>query len=431
MNKTRSGLLWGLVAAGMMVSCGGPSQNVRTSGAESLGEQALGLEVIRDPQACSGELVPPTGYHQEAAYEPLTTRNAREVAIERARTRLRERLCQGFRCEQVDSAVQTWRVAEDGRQVCVMAVASRQRVAALYAEPRQELEKALATMAGDIARAARSVSDNPVIVIDTITDNGVNGGQRAEWLHGLLLTALGQAGVRTAPVPERWSGLGLPPGVDAVVRSQIVMLPGQETMLEASVRAELAETVRGVGSVQFPQAIAPAMDTETYLPPLPRGTGKVALHMDTRPGGALCHGQNTELWLEASEPLYLRVINLYGKGDGALVVYSTGEETLPINRPISLGAFQAIKATDVPVERFLVVASPTLEGLERFEEIRGACRLPATMARELNLGRNLPAATYDYVTSTDYRLMGGEECAAYSNVPEGDLSAVSRLPACW
>lgn len=427
MSEGRYWVLAGVLAAGLLGGCGGGGVAVQQEG---LAQQKHGLEVIRDPGACSGELVPPTGYHQETAYEPLSTVNAQDVAVERARTRLRDRLCQGFRCEQVDGLVQTWRVAEDGKQACVMAVASRQRVAALYTEPRQELERALEAMAGEIARSAGGAA-GPVIVIDGITDNGVKGGQRAEWFHGLVLSALGKTSARTISTPDRWSGLGMPEGVDGVIESQIIVLPGQEAMLEVSLRVTLGDVVRGLGSVQFPQAIAPAMDTETYLPPLPRGTGKIALHMDTRPGGALCHGQKTELWLEASEPLYVRIINLYGKGDGALVIYSTGEETLPVHRPISLGAFQAIKATEVPVERFLVIASPTLEGLERFAELGEACRLPGTMAAQLNQGRTLPVGTLDYLASTDYRLMGGEECREYSSVPEGDLSAISQLPSCW
>lgn len=384
-----------------------------------------------DPQACRGNLVPPTGYHQETAFEVLTTPNASEVALSRARTRLLERICQGYRCDQVAAMITTWKADDDGDQACVMAVVKRDQVAALYAEPRREMEAELQRLAADSFKAFVVDGRAPSIVIDTINDNGVNGGPRVEWLHGLMLTALGNHGFTTRHRPDRWSGLGLPNGVDGVLRGKIVVLPGQEAMLEFSLELDLGETVRGIGAMRFPQAIAPEMDRETYLPALPVNRGEVALHMDTRPGGALCNGQNTELWIETSSPLFVRVINLYGKGDGALVIYSSGNETLPTNRPISLGQFQAVKATEVAVERFLVVAAPTLAGLERFDTLDGVCRLPKTMAWELHNGKNLPASARDYFASTDYRLMSGDECSEFGEVPPGNLAVFNELPSCW
>ncbi|MBA2663799.1 MAG: hypothetical protein H0U74_16040 [Bradymonadaceae bacterium] len=384
-----------------------------------------------DPQACSGQLVPPTGYHQETAFEVLSTSNAREVALERARHRLRERICQGYRCEQVDAMITTWKASDDGQQACVMVVIKREQVASFYAEPRRELEREFERVALAAVKAIPIQSGQPALLIDTINDNGVNGGPRAEWLHGIMLNALGKSGAETVRRPDRWSGLGLPDGVQGVLRGRVVSLPGQEALLEVSWEVDMGRSVRGVGTASFPQAIAPDMDVATYMPTLPQGTGKVALHMDTRPGGALCNGQTTELWLEASEPVFVRVINLYGKGDGALVIYSTGDQTLATNRPVSLGQFQAVKAGDVPVERFLVVASPTKAGLERFGSIDGVCRLPRTMAWDLHQGRNLPDGARDYFASTDYRLMSGEECAAFGEVPPANLSLLNELPSCW
>lgn len=393
--------------------------------------QAHAVRKASDPQACRGNLVPPTGYHQETAFEVLTTPNASEVALERARTRLLERICQGYRCDQVAGMITTWKTDDDGEQACVMAVVKRDQVEALYAAPRRDMERDLQQLAQASAQALGVEGRAPVVVIDTINDNGVNGGPRVEWLYGLMLTALGNHGVNTAHRPQRWSGLGLPDNVDGVLRGKIAVLPGQEAMLELSWELDLGESVRGLGAVRFPQAIAPEMDAETYLPALPANSGNIALHMDTRPGGALCNGQNTELWIEASEPLFVRVINLYGKGDGALVIYSSGDQTLPTNRPISLGQFRAVKATDVPVERFLVVAAPTREGLGRFDEIGQVCRLPKTMAWELHNGQNLPAAARDHFASTDYRLMSGEECSAFGDVPPGNLAVFNELPTCW
>src|SRR5690606_15341514 len=154
--------------------------------------------------------------------------------------------------------------------------------------------------AKEIAAAVPVESGAPVVLVDTINDNGVNGGLRAEWLYGKILEALAAQAVETVAQPPGWSGLGLPDGGHAVGRGRLIVLPGQEAMVEASWQLDQGRAIRGIGSLRFPQAIAPTVDSNTYLPPLPRGSDKIALHLDARPGGALCNGQQTELWLEAS-----------------------------------------------------------------------------------------------------------------------------------
>ncbi|RVU42662.1 hypothetical protein EA187_15860 [Lujinxingia sediminis] len=400
------------------------------------GQRAQEVQAPADPQACSGNLVPPTGYHQETAFVPLSVSNARQQAAEDARMRLRDRLCQGYRCEQIAEHVTVWRTTHDGRQACVMAVASREKVAAVYAEPTRELEAGLARMASTIEGALGEIEGDEggeanSVALDTINDSGVNGGPRAEWLHDQILAALSYSGVSTRKLPGRWSGLGLPPSTGAVVRGTIRQIPGQEAMLEASFRLERGDEIRGIGSVRFPQAIAPMIDPQTHMPPLPEGNGKVALHMDARPGGALCEGQQTELWLETAEPLHVRVINLYGNGEGGLMVYSSGEERLPPHHPVSLGEFKAVRASEVPVERFLVVAAPTMEALGRFASLETTCRLPATMASALNGGQQVPRASMPWAMGMDYRLMSGEACEDVAAPPAQDLSMLEGLPSCW
>src|SRR5690554_6683945 len=233
------------------------------------------VQAPADPQACSGNLVPPTGYHQETSFVPLSVNDAREQAAETARTRLRDRLCQGYRCEQIAEHITVWRTTQDGRQACVMAVASREKDAAVYAEPTCALEAELAEMVRVIVEALPDRDEGEVnsVALDTINDSEINGKPRAEWLHDQLLSALGFSDVLTRKLPGRWSGLGLPPSTAAVVRGTIRQLPGQEAMLEASFRLERGDEVRGMGSVTFPQAIAPTTDPQTYMPPLPEGNG--------------------------------------------------------------------------------------------------------------------------------------------------------------
>ncbi|RAL22762.1 hypothetical protein DL240_07635 [Lujinxingia litoralis] len=427
MRRVATWTKWaGCLAAAGLWGCATPAGSASTPG------QAQQAQAPADPQACSGNLVPPSGYHQETAFAALSVANARQEASESARTRLRERLCQGYRCGQIEELISVWKSADDGRQACVMAVASREKVAAVYAEPRRALEAALVEVAEAIARESHAEeSEERAVALDTLNDEGVNGGPRAEWLFDQLLTALSTTEVQTRTLPGKWSGLGLPPSTAAVVRGTIRRLPGQETMLEASFRVERGDQIRGVGTVSFPQAIAPQIDPNTYMPPLPTGNGKVALHLDARPGGGLCDGQETEVWLETAEPLHVRVINLYGNGEGGLMVYSSGADRLPPHHPVSLGEFKAVRASDVPVERFLVIAAPTEEGLGRFGALGEVCRLPTTMARALNQGDQVPGSAATWTTGQDFRLMSGEACEDVTPAPAQDLAMLEQLPGCW
>lgn len=396
------------------------------------GEMVEGVTV--DSQVCSGNLVPPTGYRQETAFVSLSTPGPYDAAAEQARARLRDLICQGYRCDQAESMITIWRVGEDGRRACVMAVASARNIDEFESGPRRNLEAGLVEVAAEISeRLAEETNDpTPTVVVDTINDNGVNGGPRAEWLHDQLLTALAQRSVDTRRPPPRWSGLGAPSATTGVIRGSIRELPGQEAILEVTWQLELAENrVRGVGNVQFPLAISPDVDRDTYMTPLPRGSGKVSLHLDSRPGGALCNGQQTELWLETAEPLHVRVLNLYGGGEGGLVIYSTDGEPLASNHPVSLGQFRAVKTSSTPVERFIVIAAPTEEKLGRFASIDRACRLPGTMSYALHEGRSLPADAMEWITSLDYRLMSGDECSDVEPAGMVDMSAIAQLPSCW
>lgn len=398
-------------------------------------ESALLEGVTVDPEVCGGALVPPQGHRQETAFVPLTTSNAVDVAAQTARARLRDMICKGYRCEHAEEIIRIWRVGHDGQKACVMAVARESRIQEFISAPRRSLEDGLMAVAHTIGQSLEAIPEEdlrPAVFIASIEDNGVNGGPRAEWLYDQLLVALAQKGVDVIRPPAHWTGLGVPAESRGILRGTIHQLPGQEAMLEAIWHLELDDhRVRGVGNVQFPQAISPEVDPATYMPPLPRGDGTVAVHLDSRPGGALCDGQQTELWLESSEPLHVRVINLYGRGEGGLVIYATEDEPLAANYPISLGQFQAVKAGEVGVERFLVVAAPTKAELERFSTIGQVCRLPSSVAQGLHRGEHLPQQALKWTTSLDYRLMSGEGCEDIEPARAADLAALERLPTCW
>jgi hypothetical protein len=73
---------------------------------------------------CDGPYVPPSGYEQETAFAASL-----DGAVESARARLTQRLCQGAPCDDLASHVATWRSGHRGEESCAMAVVATDLIA--------------------------------------------------------------------------------------------------------------------------------------------------------------------------------------------------------------------------------------------------------------------------------------------------------------
>lgn len=417
-----------LVAAGL-VACGGgqekPDDRVKE---ESLSERPADAPPDLSNSKCHGNRVPPTNYLQETAFVPAGNPNATEEAKRAAVQQLRDRICQGYRCGALEPKISHWHTASDAVQVCAMAVIKASDVAAFKEAPRKKFDEDLRARAKQLVSAFPS-SDGARIAFDFVRDVGVDGGPRAEWLIDRMSAALSNNGALIARVPPDWSGLTLPPGVDGVLRGRITPMHGRETMLEVTWSLEIADGVsRAFDPIAFPELIGPAINPLTHLPDLAGVNPAISLRFDARPGGALCHGQTTELRLETAEALHVRVVNLFGDGSRGMVIHAPDEKTTP-REATALGRFQVVKDGNVPVERFLVLGSETEAGLGELADVRAPCRLDPTLAKRLSSGRGVPSGAKDYTTSRSYRIIEGEECSSFT-APDVDPKWFDQLPIC-
>ena len=412
------------------LSCSGGAKEQQADEAEDVAEDTtITQQQSLEDSKCLGNRVPPTNYIQETAYVPNDRENATQVATEMAMERLVERICQGYRCEAVAPMVQMWNAEHDAIQACAMAVIKKTDVQKFKQAPRQKLNADLEARAVALLEALGKRRGEPRIAIDNIRDVGVDGGPRAEWLIDRMNAALSKGGALIAHIPPDWTGLGLPPRADAVLRGRITRLHGQESMLEVTWNLDLGKGIKAVDPIAFPELIGPAVDLSTHMPDLAGINPNISLRFDSRPGGGLCEGQTTELRLEASKQLDVRVVNLFGEGDSAMVIYAS-DGKIPAREPMSLGEFEVVKATDVPAERFLVLGAESKQGLGALASVNAPCRLPTDMAKQLSSNRGIPKAARKYTTSRGYRILEGEECRAFqpSEMPDGWFQ---QLPECF
>lgn len=431
-------LVFPLLLSGLLGCSSTSTDIIDDDGTGNERDSGLTYNTPIDPDVCTGNLVPPSGYRQETAYTPLTETNPFDQAAQTARERLAKSICVGQeeRCDEALSLVTIWRRGQDTRQACVMAVAKQEEIERFLDGPRAELRDQLQSIGAQIARRMRDEprDGRPAVILDTIEDHGVNGGPRAEWMHRELLNALAQFPLDVREPPLSWSGLRAQRG-QGIIRGELNSLPGASGVLEISWRLHLMDNRQaGLGSIEFPEAILPELDQRVYVPQLPPSSDEVSLHLDSRPGGGLCNGQETELWLETNEPLVVRVLNLYGGGGAGTVIFSSGSDTLPPHQLVSLGKFVAMKTSEIPVERFVVLAAPTLEELGNFAGIDAGsfCRLPGSMSSQMHRGEGFPPEAMPWFYSLDYQLMTTEEsCGPAAENLRANTDFLATLPLCW
>lgn len=372
---------------------------------------------------CLGNRVPPTNYRQVTVFEPISTQNAFEVAKTRAVRQLRDRICQGFRCSSIESKITLWHTEADEVQACAMAVVKTTDVEAFENAPRRELKKNLEASAHALVKA--SGAESPIFALDAIRDNGVEGGSRAEWLIDRMSAALTKHGAALAKTPQGWTGLKPPPGSAGILRGRITRMHGREMMLEVTWSLDVGNAMKSVDAVVFPEFIGPVVDPSTVFDEVAPSSRDVALRFASRPGGGLCDGEVFKMYLETARPLHVQVLNLYGKGEDALVIWSSDDPVKPGNSN-SLGEFQAI-AGEVPAERFVVLAATQAKTLGDVSQSKAPCRLPADYVSKVVAG-DLPDGVA--AASRGYRIVDSADCPQ-SSLPEVEVPDISTYPMCF
>lgn len=383
----------------------------------------LPTQASLEDSKCLGNRIPPTNYLQETAFVAVGEPNAAEAAKIKAVGRLRDRICQGYRCSEIEPRITLWNTQQDAVQVCAMAVVKASDVDSFIAAPRASFDQDLIQVAQEL-EAVLLTAKLKRVSIDSVHDLGMDGGQRAEWLVDRISAALSGTKLQLVRLPRGWDGLTLPKGVDAVLQGRVTRLHGRESMLEVTWNLDMGTQLKTASPVTFPELIGPVVETADLVT-LPEDNDKVSLRFDARPGGALCNGQTTEMKLATAEPLQARVLNLYGDGE-ALLIWGGATKA---GEPASLGDFMAVKQEGgPPAERFLVVAAKHGPDLGVYANAPIPCRIPKADARNLHEGRGVPAAAHPYTTSRTYRIMDGPDCSKFETPP---AASVDGLPMCW
>lgn len=415
-------------AALALLSCGPSSPAVAPTPASQ--SQAIATTASED-WTCGGNLIPPTGWQQDTAFADSLSPNARSKASDAATAKLAARLCAGAGgtgCDFVTAHVRLWKTGTNGKEVCAMAV-----IRADDLQTWQNLSSTLATLDDRLGGAAKElmkgIAAGKRVAIDQVIDMGVPGGVRADWLRTRMERLLA-ASASIVDVPKRWAGDGVPPGVDVVIRCKVIARQEEGVpTLESQWTARFPDGRRTVSApVTFPERAAPRAPTDVAPASSPDSPGlsvRLASH-----AGSLCAGDQTELWVKADAPLYIRVFDLYGAGQ-ALLSYPGSEKAsarIEAGQEVSLGKFEATPLPGFESERFLVVAASSEQALGRLAAARSECRVSAEVATQLFAGSGTPPGAK--VASTGYRITSGPSCNAPTGSAERVAQAVAALPAC-
>ena len=388
---------------------------------------------------CGGDLVPPTGWQQDTGFADVADPGAREKAVELATVKLVDRLCGGDAsgCPALRARVTPWKTGSNGKEVCAMAVVKAEDLDAFRKEAlgTGKLDQDLDKAAGDLFPGAGASKGSKLkVVIDRLVDGGIPGGRRADWLRARLEQRLASK-VELVPAPKGWAGDGLPRGADVALRGELVARrEGQVPIVEASFHTWKAAgklvALLGSARVSFAESAAPAVGDAAVAPVLEDSKG-LSVHVESHAGGSLCAGEKTQVWVKSEADAFIRVVNLYGTGE-ALLVYPddenpAGRVKAGANVPLA-GAtgFTAVPVAGSEYERFLVMSASAEAGLGAFKGMKGSCRLPPAVARELHQGRGLPAGVK--VASDGYRLV----TAGCASGPDrsGVAAEIAKLPEC-
>ena len=406
---------------------------------------------------CGGPYVPPTDFDERG--RPIVMEFAvasgssttPQAEVERtARDLLVQRLCRladAKSCAPLTAAAMPYAFARDKSGVCAMAVlrstdlekwrdglapdlTARLRTSlAFLVPPTSERPRGILPFSKPRKRAAA------IVVVDRINDLGAPGGIRADWLLGRVRGVLADLDVEMREPPRGWDGARPPRDVEFVLRGSLVERVDPVQQLPVIEVSFVAVDGRGVSrpSLPFtiPAALAPAAPAPVQTPP---PTAGLSIHVETRAGGSLCPGDFTQLHVtnESDDPLYVRVVNLDQAGE-ALVIFPPAEgrdELIGPHQGVALSADGfTVEGTAGGRERYVAIASRTLEGLGIFRDIRGTCRFKPGDARSLNGGSRIDGA---YRATAGFTLLDDVRCKKVLPLPDKDLAAqaLDQLPWC-
>lgn len=142
------------------------------------------------------------------------------------------------------------------------------------------------------------------------------------------------------------------------------------------------------------------------------------------PQSGVCPAQEVRVRVETSEPLHVRLVNLFG---GRATVINAPPSAIRPGGSTTLGRFRVVRQGDIESEEFLAFGTPSRSDLGQFAHVRPPCQLPSAMARQLSRGRGVPPAARESVDRVHYRIRPPDECAFEID----EETAIRALPDCF
>jgi len=432
-----------------------PSSTPASASAPGTPTAAQGKDASRtrafenEPWDCRGNLFPPENGQQGTAFRPAKDDNARALASKDAKDALKQRFCAGqMLCDFLEQRITVIKTGANERDVCAMAFLPQRFLDEWRTRTEGRIDEALDVAAKDLVvglRAEMKPGAAPgTVIIDRVQDLGVPGGPRADWLLARMEQALQKASMRLGVAPRSWAGELPVSGVDMVVRGSVTERSDAGVLvLEANWEGytRSGHRVRG-RPVVFPAAASPHVVKPA--PPLSRtnDAASLSLRVETmasganggRASGSLCPGERAQLWLNLARASHVRVLNLYGNGEGMLIFPNADHPSGALGvGSAALGGkdgFEAIPSGTADFERYLVVAADTESDLGELAGLTKTCTFKPSSVRRLESGEGLPPKAR--VVWTGYRIASGAECGPAPSAARiaAMERAIASLPKC-
>ncbi len=357
---------------------------------------AQGVAPEATPALCNVERPSYGSWLLATAVVPLAhSPNAQEEATRQARAKLLEQLCSGEDdCAQLVPLLRDWKAARSTEAVCATVAMDeaeyekwKNRKQAAREAFSRGIGSAVKRAVGELKRGAAPKGD-PSVLLTEVHDDGSVGGQRSRWARLQLAAPVDGSGVAIKPLPERWSGRGVPAEVSGVVRAYLTTV--DDEVSELAVEVENRERVVPSEPFRFTHAIAPA--------PLRRQAGpatvdaRLRLRLDTKTGD-FCDGQRTQLWLDSDKRRCVLVFDAWGP-TATLLFPNEAHPSCIVEGPQRGGGdegFNVVALPGIDEERFIAIGaqSPALlpASLRRFAQgsrAHSTCRLTGPQLKQLD-----------------------------------------------
>ncbi len=277
---------------------------------------------------------------------------------------------------------------------------------------------------------------SPRVVLTRIRDEGGYLGDRVERFRAWIELAFSEAKGIQLHVPSRDKHGNPRAGANqiALVANIIERSEGGTPSIEIQIYADLPNRER----LPLPLAIGPKaalIDAGVASPAPVVGARKelledpeLRLDLDLGDDGFICEGDLTQLTVTPPRPMHVRVFNLFGD-DGLISYPNRHHRTDVMAGPTPLFTDKGIRFVMAPGtdhERYLVIASDTLEGLGPWARFTNYCRLRPEHVRALV---DVPAAAFGraLVSDMSFRVTRdgcakvpteAERQAAFATLPE-------------